>query len=157
MADSGLITSQIGAAGAYAQADRLAVTIPVRPIDPVRQRFEVEDRDAAKQAAVDSQSDAEAVVSQSEKAGQSDQSNVSTGSGWAGSGLLGAFTSFLARLFADSGSADAATSTEGTARAGAQAYARTASSVEVGNYRDVDVMSPVFPRLSSGRAVDLSV
>lgn len=156
MADSGLITSQIGAAGAYAQADRLAVTIPVRPIDPVRQRFEVEDRDAAKQAPVDSQGDAEAVASRSE-AGQPDQSNVSTGSGWAGSGLLGAFTSFLARLFADSGSADTATSTEKMARAGAQAYAQTASSVEIGNYRDADVMSPAFPRLSSGRAVDLSV
>ena len=68
---------------------------------------------------------------------------------------MGAVTSFLARMFAQPEPDAAAASS--SAQAGALAYARTAASVPFGNYNDAEVLSPNFPRLSSGRALDLTV
>lgn len=142
--------SQISAAGAYAQAERLAVSIPVRAIDPARQRFQVRDQVAAGEAPVQSRIESDAD-------GESPAQSAGRQGGGArgGFGLLGAFTSFLARMFAQPESGSASTVAVAT---GAQAYARTANATAMtGDFGAAEVLSPSFPRLSSGRAVDLTV
>lgn len=154
MSDVGLTSTQISAAGAYARSERLvAESIPVRAIDPTRQRFQVADQKVADQTAADSRAEAESTDAD----GQSATSYAGGGkasTGWGG-GLLGAFTSFLARMFAQPESSVPASAS--TAQAGAQAYARAAANVPFGNYNGPEVLSPNFPRLSSGRALDLTV
>lgn len=150
-----MTSSQINAAGAYAQADRLVVSIPVRAIDPTRQRFEVEDQDAAGQAPAKTRRESEEADGQSASGG----GEAPLTGGWrrGGFGLLGAFTSFLTRVFAqatESAAAGASTS----AQAGIQAYSRAASS-SAGPQQNgaVEILSPAYQRLSSGRAIDLTV
>lgn len=150
-----MTTSQISAAGAYAQADRLAVTIPVRAIDPTRQRFQVEDQATAQEAPDKAGANAEATdreVSSSTEGKTGTQGKSASGGG--GFGLLGAVTSFLARMF---GQSDASQTTAATSvSSGVQAYTRAAGATLTDN-NGTEVLSPSFPRLSSGRAVDLTV
>lgn len=147
-----MTSSQISAAGAYAQADRLVVSIPVRAIDPTRKRFEVEDQTAAEQAPVRERSEAESSDEQSASGGS--QGRLTGGWSRAGFGLLGAFTSFLTRVFAQGETAAASTS----AQAGIQAYTRAAGNAAANQAAGrAEVLSPSFPRLSSGRAIDLTV
>lgn len=154
MSDVGLTSTQISAAGAYARSERLvAESIPVRAIDPTRQRFQVGDQKVADQTAADARAEADSTDAD----GQSGSAYAGGGkasTGW-GSGLLGAFTSFLTRMFAQPENSVSASAS--TAQAGAQAYARAAASVPLGNYNGPEVLSPNFPRLSSGRALDLTV
>ncbi len=147
-------TSQISAAGAYAQADRLVVTIPVRPIDPTRQRFQVAERDAAEQTAA-RKARADDTDADESRSGAG-QGPVTGGWGRGGFGLVGAFTSFLARMFAqpEAEQADSASSAQAD---GVRAYAQTAGAVMTGDSMAGEILSPSFPRLSSGRAVDLTV
>lgn len=141
--------TQVSAAGAYARADSLVVTIPVRPTDPTRPRFQVRDQVAADQTG----------GQVADELPPDDQSSGSGGQGAAargargGVGLLGAVTSFLARMFAQSDT-DAPSA---PMRTGAQAYARASSAAAVAAFDTVDIVSPSFPRLSSGRALDLTV
>ena len=160
MSESGLTISQISAAGAYARSERLAAeSIPVRAIDPTRRRFQVDDQTAAKQTAAQTRPEPESADADGQSA--SAFGGGKSGGGWGGGGLLGAVTSFLARMFAqpETGSAVASSSAQAQvqAQAGALAYARTAANVPFGNYNDAEVLSPNFPRLSSGRALDLTV
>ncbi|HTH16222.1 MAG TPA: hypothetical protein VL974_06185 [Magnetospirillum sp.] len=147
MSNSGSTISNVSAAGAYARADMLVSTLPVRAIDPTRQRFQVGDQVAPDEAPVQPQADA------TESDGSSSQGKA-TGWGKAGFGLLGAFTSFLARVFAQSDTE--AVSAAGSVRSGLEAYARAArtASPDIGN---AEIIPPDFPRLSSGRALDLTV
>ncbi|MBC7951435.1 MAG: hypothetical protein H7Z12_06370 [Rhodospirillaceae bacterium] len=152
MSDLGMTTSQVGGAGAYARAAMLGPVIPVRIIDPTRQRFQVKPeaeqangQPTAAQSAAD-QSDEQAALSSTGE----DSSRGSRG----GFGLLGAFTSFLVRMFAQPETEAAAPTA--TVQAGIQAYARSAGPMPA-NENGVEVMSPSFPRLSSGRAVDLTI
>lgn len=152
VAETGLSISQANAAGAYARSELLGATIPVRPADPVRQRFQVADQTAADQADAQSQSAATDPDQQS-AAGKSAGGSL-FGSG---SGLLGAFTSFLARFFGQGEAETAGAGTSATAlRTGAEAYGRAAS-IAVNDNPGIEVLSPSFPRLSSGRTLDLSV
>ena len=154
MSESGLTISQISAAGAYARSERLAAeSIPVRAIDPTRRRFQVDDQTAAKQTAAQTRPEPESADADGQSA--SAFGGGKSGGGWGGGGLLGAVTSFLARMFAQPEPDAAAASS--SAQAGALAYARTAANVPFGNYNDAEVLSPNFPRLSSGRALDLTV
>ncbi len=154
MSESGLTISQISAAGAYARSERLAAeSIPVRAIDPTRRRFQVDDQTAAKQTAAQTRPEPESADADGQSA--SAFGGGKSGGGWGGGGLLGAVTSFLARMFAQPETGSAAASS--SAQAGALAYARTAANVPFGNYNDAEVLSPNFPRLSSGRALDLTV
>lgn len=149
-----MILSQTQAAAATARAERLAVSIPVRAIDPARQRFQVDERPAAETAPADSRAEAE-----SSDADGSPQAQGRAAGGWGrgGFGLVGAFTSFLARVFSQGEGDDAPAASSPTAlQAGVQAYARAAGTVAA-NYPGVEVLSPSLPRLSSGRALDLSV
>lgn len=150
-----MTTSQINAAGAYAQADRLAVTIPVRAIDPTRQRFQVEDQATAQQAPDKARANGDTVdgeVPSSTQGKSGGQGKSASGGG--GFGLLGAVTSFLARMF---GQADASQATAAASvSSGVQAYARAAGA-GLTDSNGAEVLSPSFPRLSSGRAVDLTV
>lgn len=151
-----MTTSQINAAGAYAQADRLAVTIPVRAIDPTRQRFQVEDQATAQEAPDKARANGDAAADgevPSSTQGKSD-SQGKPASGGGGFGLLGAVTSFLARMFGQS-DASQATATASVS-SGVQAYARAAGA-GLTDSNGAEVLSPSFPRLSSGRAVDLTV
>lgn len=150
MSNVGLTTSQISAAGAYAQADRLAVSIPVRPVDPTRRRFQVEDQATAQDAPAEAQSGTESTEGEASSAGQG---KSGSGFGTSGFGLIGAVTSFLARLFGQAEGDPAGTTT--SVRSGAQAYARAAATVTEDN--GTEVLSPSYPRLASGRAVDLTV
>lgn len=156
MSESGLTTSQISAAGAYVRSERLvAESIPVRAIDPTRQRFQVDDQKAADQTAADSRAEADAAEADGQSPSSSRGGKASTG--WGGSGLLGAFTSFLARMFAQPETTVESSPGASSAQAGAQAYARAAGAMPYGNYNGPEVLSPSLPRLSSGRALDLTV
>lgn len=151
-----MTSSQISAAGAYAQADRLVVSIPVRAIDPTRKRFEVEDQTAAGQAPVKSRQDPEeSGDSGSQSGGEQSQGAATGGWGRSGFGLLGAFTSFLTRVFGQAAESAAAAAT--SAQAGVQAYARAAGGDVVPQDGGVEVLPPAYSRLSSGRAIDLTV
>lgn len=152
MSDSGLTSSQISAAGAYAQADRLVASIPVRAIDPTRQRFQVEDQASAQDAPAKTQAGTDAADGDGSSSSTSSQSRPSTGR--AGFGLVGAFTSFLARMFGQGDASQAAATT--SAQSGAQAYAQAAgaATAEEGG---AEILPPTFPRLASGRAVDLVI
>jgi hypothetical protein len=147
-----MTAGQVGGADAYARAAMLAPAIPVRPIDPARQRFQV------KAEAEQAKNQQEVAQSPSDQTGE--QAVFSTGDDQSGRGsrggfgLLGALTSFLTRMFAQPEAEAAPTAT--TVQAGIQAYARSAGPMPA-NENGIEVMSPSFPRLSSGRAVDLSV
>lgn len=148
-----MTSSQISAAGAYAQADRLAASIPVRAIDPTRKRFEVEDQVAADEAPVKSRAESEDSSGQSDAGGF--QSALTGGWGRSGLGLIGAFTSFLTRMFAQA-TETVATATV-SAGAGVAAYARAANTAAPQQNGAAEVLPPSYPRLSSGRAIDLTV
>ena len=148
-----MTSSQINAAGAYVQADRLVVSIPVRAIDPTRQRFEVEDQAAAGQAPARPREESEEADGQSASGGS--RAPLTGGGRRGGSGLLGAFTSFLTRVFAQATEGTAATA---SAQAGIQAYARAAAgSAGPQQNGGVEILTPAYQRLSSGRAIDLTV
>lgn len=127
----------------------LGPAIPVRTIDPARQRFQL--KPEAEQAKTQSEVAQSAADQADEQALFSSTGNTPSRSGF---GLLGAFTSFLARMFAQPEAEAAAPSA--SVQAGIQAYTRSAGPVPV-NEDGVEVMPPSFPRLSSGRAVDLTV
>lgn len=153
MSDSGLTSSQISAAGAYAQADRLVVSIPVRAIDPTRQRFQVEDQASAQDAPAKAQSGADAADGDgSSSSSTSSQSRPSTGR--TGFGLIGAVTSFLARMFGQGDAGQVAATT--SAQNGAQAYAQAAGALTTED-GGAEILPPSFPRLASGRAIDLVI
>lgn len=149
-----MTSSQINAAGAYAQAERLVVSIPVRAIDPTRKRFEVEDQTAAGQAPVKPRPDSEQSEGESSAGGA--QAGLTGGWGRSGSGLLGALTSFLTRMFAQA-SESTASAAATSPQAGVAAYARAAIGAEAQQSGAAEVLSPSYPRLASGRAIDLTV
>lgn len=149
-----MTSSQITAAGAYAQAERMAASIPVRPIDPTRRRFQVEDQAAAKKAAAETRPDAESADADG-AAPQGAEGRAASGWGRGGFGLVGAVTSFLARLFSQ-GEDGAAPPAAASVQAGAQAYARAAGA-PLAYDGGAEVLMPSLPRLSSGRALDLTV
>lgn len=144
------LSSRTDGAGAQARAESLARLGMVRPADPVRQRFPLEDE--SKTRARQTQ-DGQSPLADD---GAGERSKGFTGG--LGSGLLGAFTSFLARFMgqAETGGQSTVPSaiTQGT---GIDAYAR--ANDLVGNDQDQgpDLLTPGLPRLSSGRALDLSV
>lgn len=147
-----MTASQVGGAGAYARAAMLGPAIPVRGIDPARQRFQLKpEAEQAKNQSAVTQTPADQTEDQEVFANPGDASSGGSRSGF---GLLGAFTSFLTRMFAQPEVELAAPSA--SAQAGIQAYARSAGPMPA-NENGVEVMPPSFPRLSSGRAVDLTV
>lgn len=155
VADLGMSISQTNAAAAYGRTEFLGASIPVRPTDPIRPRFQVKDEVAADQAedpprTISAEGDEQAAA---ESSGSSRQSAAGFGSG-----LLGAFTSFLARFFGQ-GEAETTTSASSSSTAmqnGVAAYGRAAAS-GLDGAASTEVLSPSFPRLASGRALDLSV
>lgn len=146
-----MTASQIGGAGAYARTAMLASAIPVRPIDPTRQRFQVKSEVEAQQAKDQS---AAVQTDQADEQFATSTDQASSGGSRGGFGLLGAFTSFLARMFAQPETEAAAATSMQT---GIQAYSRSAGSVPVNENGGIEVMSPSYPRLASGRAIDLTV
>lgn len=149
-----MTSSQINAAGAYAQADRLVVSIPVRAIDPARKRFEIEERAAAGQAPAKPRD--ESGEADGEAASGGARGQLTGGWGKAGFGLLGAFTSFLTRVFAQTAES-AATAISPSIQAGIQAYSRAVGNAAPEPSGGVEVLPPGYQRLSSGRAIDLTV
>lgn len=145
--------SQLSATGAYARAETLVATLPVRAIDPTRQRFQVGDQVAGEDASAQAQSQAEAADSDGASSGSARQ-QAATGWGSGGYGLLGAFTSFLTRMFSQGQGEQVAGAP--AMQSGIRAYNRFAAGAESGG-GGAEVLPPGFPRLSSGRAVDLSV
>lgn len=152
MSDVGLTSNQISAAGAYAQADRLVASIPVRAIDPTRQRFQVEDQSSSENASTGAQDATDGGDGSFSSSSQSQGQAATTGR--FGYGLVGAVTSFLARIFGQGETTQ--TSAAASMQSGTQAYARAAGAVPLQD-GGTEILSPSFPRLSSGRAVDLVV
>ncbi|MCR6633118.1 MAG: hypothetical protein NVV74_25465 [Magnetospirillum sp.] len=159
MSESGISSSQISAAGAYARADTLVATLPVRAIDPTRPRFQMGDEVAGDEKAAKARPQGEAAdaTDADGTAGSFDRTQERPATGWGrtGFGLLGAFTSFLARVFSQS---DAGQVTAGASlRSGLQAYARAAGTSAADETGGAEILPPSFPRLASGRRVDLTV
>lgn len=131
------------AAGAYARAETLT---PARPVEPVRPEFRVPEGDGAAKTG-------KAWVAES-----ADRAAPEAGArprGESGPGLLGALTNFLARAF---GQPTEAEGLQASSRlAGLRTYARFAVGKGGTEQAGVELMSPSLPRLSSGRALDLSV
>ncbi|MBX9634234.1 MAG: hypothetical protein K2X44_04560 [Magnetospirillum sp.] len=148
-----MTTSQVSGAGAYARADSLGYAIPVRAIDPARQRFQVRDEVEAQQARDQSAATAAQSEDQSPVSATGDETSRGSRGGF---GLLGAFTSFLARMFAQPEGEAMAAAPVASMKDGIQAYARSAGPLPA-NENGIEVMSPSFSRLASGRAVDLTV
>lgn len=155
MAQSSIASStSLRAAGPFAQAERNVVPMPVRAVDPVRKRFTIEDQSASEQTPIQFRSEAE--NADGEESGSFWRSGSKRNKEWQGFGLLGAFTGYLTRVFAQSappGSAEAAAS----AKAATQAYKRAAGSIVMPDVNTAEVFSSFFPRLASGHAVDLTV
>jgi hypothetical protein len=154
------------ARGAYARADALVPSGPVRAIDPTRPRFPAVDGKAAKPEddgnAVKTQDggntarvgEAAARFTQSDNGAAAPPTDDGSQQGARGPGLLGALTNFLARVFGQSGDGDNAAPS--SVLSGLRTYARNAA-VMTTEPTGVEVSSPGFPRLSSGRALDLTV
>ena len=134
---------------------RPAATDAVRAADPTKERFQVGERKVAN-------SDA-GTVEQDQLPSftvDADESGVfvSPARGRAGRGLLGAFTSFLAKMFTqgDNG-ADTAASTRLTGiGAYGQANTQQRQAAPLSGFA-ADIQAPGLPRLASGRVLDLSV
>lgn len=135
----------VRATGAYARAEGLVPPGPVRPIDAVRPRFTVQDGDKPAKVA-DAPESAEAAEN------GPDGAAAVAARGGRGPGLLGALTNFLSRMFAQETESGA----DVVAASGLRAYARAAAKAAVES-PGIEVASPGFPRLSSGRAVDLTI
>lgn len=134
---------------------RPTATAALRPTDPTRERFEVGDNKVANQ-------DAEAVEDRggpfgvdADETGGLGAEAVRQKSARGGRGLLGAFTNFLAKIFTQAdGAADSAASVRlngigAYGRANAQQpQSMTAQAMD-------NVQNPGFPRLASGRVLDL--
>ncbi len=139
MSDLGTSISAVSAAG---------VQSPVRAIDPVRRRLP--STEEAGQSGnepfvpFNAAGDDFAIPAPADKRGGA--------RGGFGS-LLGAFTSFVASLFSQS-EVPAAQPAPASMQAATAAYSRGAVLPEIAAY---EVLSPSLPRLSSGRALDLSV
>jgi len=146
-----LSISQANAAGAYARSEALGAAIPVRPADPVRPRFQVADQAGADQT--EAQSRSHAADSDGQPAESRSGGGRASGNGL---GLLGAVTSFLARFFGQGEAETAVAAGSQSLRSGLEAYGRAAATA-VNDNPAVEVLSPSFPRLASGRRVDLSV
>lgn len=134
---------------------RPTASAALRPADPTRERFQVGDNKVASQ-------DAEAVEDRSgpfavdaDGTGDLGAEAVRQKSARGGRGLLGAFTNFLAKIFTQAdGAADSAASVRlngigAYGRANAQQPQSTATQTMD------NVQNPGFPRLASGRVLDL--
>jgi hypothetical protein len=122
--------------------------LPVRAIDPVRRRLPGAEEAAQSRAQVfapdyDGADDFTASAQEERRGGAR---------GGFGS-LLGAFTSFIATLFAQADT-EAAAQPTASAQAATAAYGRGSILPAVAAY---EVLPPSLPRLSSGRALDLTV
>lgn len=163
MSNIGSVTNQSSAAGAYARAEQLVVAVPVRAIDPTRRRFQLDDESVAKKSVDQSRADGD------EQSGASFQQDAAVSPARSGFGLLGGLTSFFARFFGQSATAKSGAEAgagqsdanqpvaAASMRAGIQAYARTATASALNQAGAFEVFSPSFPRLSSGRALDLTI
>ncbi|CDK99057.1 protein of unknown function [Magnetospirillum gryphiswaldense MSR-1 v2] len=134
---------------------RPTASAALRPADPTRERFQVGDNKVANQ-------DSEAVedrggqfaIDADETGGLGAQA-VRQKSARGGHGLLGAFTNFLAKIFTQAdGTADSAASVRLN---GIGAYGRAnAQQPQSAATQAMDnVQNPGFPRLASGRVLDL--
>ncbi|WP_173980835.1 hypothetical protein [Magnetospirillum sp. UT-4] len=143
---------EVRAAGAQARAAAAVVAVPVRPIDPARPRFEVEDGGQAARKAP-AKPEAESFRDQIQPGRPFPDMPVS---GRRGPGLVGAFTAFVAKLFTqDTASAGLEAS---AVLNGARAYGRAARpTAQPDTQPGMDILSPSFPRLASGRILDLTV
>lgn len=149
-ADARARGADMRARGAYARAEALVPPGPVRAIDPVRPRFsEVDGGKAAETAEAASPS-----VEAETRAEASERTAADGAQTARGPGLLGALTNFLARVFGQSGEADSVAPS--AVLSGLRAYAPGAAAM-AGDPAGVEISSPGFPRLSSGRALDLTV
>lgn len=130
----------------------------VRPADPTKERFQVGERNVDKR-------DTATVEGEQPQAFAIDADNTDTAlapitqrTNRGGRGLLGAFTSFLAKMFTQGDAvADSAASTRLN---GIGAYGRANAQSPSANPfsgSTSDVQSPGFPRLASGRVLDLTI
>lgn len=153
MADLAMSISQTNAAAAYGRTEFLGASIPVRPTDPIRPRFQVKDEVAADQA----EDQPRTISAEGNEQAAAESSGSRQSAAGFGSGLLGAFTSFLARFFGQGEAETTTIASSSTAmQNGVAAYGRAAASGLEGA-ATAEVLSPSFPRLASGRALDLSV
>ncbi|MEW5726882.1 MAG: hypothetical protein AB1918_03560 [Pseudomonadota bacterium] len=138
---SEIAATEARAVGAYARADALAAPAALRRADPVRPRFDIVDAPATKRPA-----DRQPAPSPRDAA-PGDGGRVS-----AGVTAARQDSGFLAQAVAQAGEDDHPPAS--AFRHAAAAYGRDGAA---GRPRpDVEVLSP-FPRLASGRTLDLSV
>lgn len=134
---------------------RPTATAALRPTDPTKERFQVGDNKVANQdtGTVEDQT-GQFSVDADETSGLGAEA-VRQKSARGGRGLLGAFTNFLAKIFTQ---ADGATDSAASARLnGIGAYGRAnAQHPQSMTTQAMDnVQNPGFPRLASGRVLDL--
>lgn len=153
MAESGLSISQTNGTAAYGRAEAMAAAIPVRPTDPTAPRFQPADPVTSDQAEGQS-SQSSAATSTTEIESQANTSKRRKWSWGDGFGLLGGVTSFLARILGQT-DGSAATGQSTTMKAGITAYNQAAGMNTPESADDILAMS--FPRLASGRTLDLTV
>jgi len=123
---------------------------PPRPAGAVRPRFDVAGQGASADAAV------RATPRPPDADGRPDDLSSAGAAGRRSrGGLIGALTSFVAKVLGQGGDGDAATPS--AMLAGMRAYARAAGQPQSPPTETMDVLSPSLPRLSSGRVLDLSV
>jgi len=130
----------------------------VRAADPTKERFQVGERNVGKR-------DAASVEAEQPQSFAIDADDTNTAlppvtqrTNRGGRGLLGAFTSFLAKMFtqSDSGSESSASTRLNGIGAYDRATAQAPSTNAFSGYTS-DVQSPGFPRLASGRVLDLTI
>jgi len=132
----------------------------VRPADPTKDRFQVGERNVGKRDTANVEAEQPQNTAFSVDADDTNTSvpQVTQRTNRGGSGLLGAFTNFLAKIFTqgDTG-ADSAVSTRlnGIGAYG-RANAQTPAANPFSGYGN-DVQAPGLPRLASGRVLDLSI
>lgn len=146
-------------------ADPRVATVPIRPTasaalrasDPAKERLEVGEKRIANGNATSTDERVSQFTLDGDESSvfSVDQANERSARG--GRGLLGALTNFLAKMFtqADQGGESAASSRLNGLGAYAQANGQQAANMTSGS--NAEIQSPGFPRLASGRLLDLSV
>jgi hypothetical protein len=124
----------------------------VRPADITKPRFEVGDQDASSRA----RAAARQFSPDNDDSQQEGYAQPEAATGRSSQGLVGALTSFVAKLLGQTSQSEGVPPS--SVLAGARAYASASNRGQaVASEQRTEVVSPFFPRLSSGRVLDLNI
>ena len=136
---------------------RPTATAALRPTDPTKERLEVGDEQAAGSNAAGVDQNAASFTLDSDETSAFSVTQTDERSARGGRGLIGALTNFLAKIFTQSDQSSDTSASTRLAGVGAYTQSNNQQSAALTGSLGAEVQSPGFPKLASGRILDLSV